>query len=158
MQELYIQRRRAIEREEEDARTREEVSSGVIRFPQPADVLIGRGRPYQEFPGNQRFGRLVDSQLKAYQDCSKFSKTCLSMDIVKTVQQYGGRFIEKTDADFWKVVDDSMAREKVSASFRTRAKLRPTPNDTAKLSRVLSNGGSSREAKRFRFDPWVSQS
>jgi hypothetical protein len=81
---------------------------------------MGRGRPFRDFPGNQRWGQLIEDQLERYQNCPyKFGKTCISLEIVKTVQEYGGRFIQKT-GEGWKLLDAPVAREKSLRAFRPR--------------------------------------
>jgi hypothetical protein len=97
----------------------EETKSRVFLAPNPKDVLIGRGRPYQDFSGNRRLAFLIDANLKRYREHSRFEKTCLTMDLVKSVLAYGGRFIERTDLG-WKLIDESAAREKISRGFRTK--------------------------------------
>jgi hypothetical protein len=156
LHERYIQRRRKIELAENEARIQEELSSGVIFYPQPVDVLMGRGRPYQEFPGNQRFGRLIDAHLDLYHKCSdRFGKTCLSMDIAKTVQEYGGRFIARTKSGTWKVIDDVVAREKTAIGFRSRVS-KVTPDGPLKPSRAVDSIVTESQAKRLRYDPSIT--
>jgi hypothetical protein len=156
LHELYIHRRRVIEPEEENARVREELTSGVIFYPRPADVLIGRGRPYQEYPGNQRFGRLIDANLDLYHKCSdRFGKTCLSMDIAKTVQDYGGRFIERTKSGTWKVIDDVVAREKTAIGFRSRVS-KVNMDGPSKPSRAYDRNVVENQAKKLRYDPSIA--
>jgi hypothetical protein len=156
IQRRHIARRREIERKEAESLEQEESKSGTILYPQPNDVLVGRGRPYQEFPGNQRFGRLIDENLDRYHTSSdKFAKTCMSMDIVKSTQEYGGRFIERTPSG-WKVIDDVGAREKTAIGFRSRVS-----KVSFKLGEKSSRAGSgslpSSESKRARYDLGITQ-
>ena len=155
----FIDRRRKIEYEENKARLEQEAKSGIILYPQLDDVLVGRGKPYQSFPGNVRFGGLIGDQNDEYHTMSdKFAKTCISIDIVKRVQEYGGRFIERTKTgDAWQVIDDSAAREKTAIGFRSRvSKVGMNGGSGMKLSRTLSPDMSMSSAKRLRYDPDVA--
>ena len=157
----YIDRRKQIERQDEIDRLEEETKTGIIYYPQKDDILIGRGRPYQDYIGNDRWGRLIESNLDFYhKHIDKFAKTCLSMDIVKQVHAYGGRFIERTkDGTAWKVIDDIKAREKTAISFRSRiSKVTPDAEwQATKASRARGCGGGNHQAqhtqnaKRFRY-------
>ena len=156
LQSKYIQRRREIERQKTEHRIQQEIGSGIIYYPQPLDVLVGRGRPYQDFAGNRRFGSMIDSQIDQYAKCdNKFDKTCISMNIVKQVQGYGGRFIERTeDGNAWQVIDDVAAREKTSIGFRSRIAKATSTAATDKSSSSFS-ASDNKEAKRIRYDPSI---
>ena len=96
----------------------------VIPYPQPQDVLVGRGCPYQNFSGNQMLSHIIDTQyLETYrtQPTDRFGRTCLFMDVVKTVQtKMGGRFLERIENKGWMIVSDKVARDKVSSAFRSK--------------------------------------
>jgi hypothetical protein len=117
----YLQTRREVEARKEKERLEEEARTGVILYPAPPhDVLLGRGRPNQEFSGNRRFAELVDSQMDRYRSCrGPFEKTCVIMDVVKIVHDEGGRFLIRR-SDGWEVVSDAAARKKAGGTFRTR--------------------------------------
>jgi hypothetical protein len=116
----YLTRRLEIEKVEKEADDRQEAGTGVIFCPQPNDVILGRGRPFRKYPGNLRWSRLIEAQLERYQTCGdKFGKTCISIEVIKAVQEYGGRFIQQTE-EGWKVLEDSIAREKTLRAFRPR--------------------------------------
>lgn len=151
----FIERQREIEYKEEKFRLEREAKSGIILYPQLNDVLVGRGRPYQGYPGNIRFGQLIEAQNDEYHTRSdKFAKTCISIDIVKRVKEYGGRFIERTKDGAWTVIDDSAAREKTAIGFRSRVSKVGMNNDGGmKLSRALGADVSMSSAKRLRCDP-----
>ena len=118
----YLQRRYQIEMEEERQQEAIEASTGIIVHPQTKDVLMGRGLPYRQFIGNQRWGKLIETQLPRYQQCGddRFSKTCISMQVVKVVQDYGGRFLQRKEGQGWTILDDVKARDKTLRAFRPR--------------------------------------
>jgi hypothetical protein len=102
---------------------RKEEALGRIEYPSPRDVLLGRGKPYQEYWGNLLLGNFIDTRRDQYNKASRFEKTCISMDMVKVLQESGGRFIQRNETTGgWVEVEDPVAREKVSSGFRTKTK------------------------------------
>jgi len=96
---------------------------GFLEFPLSTDVLLGRGRPFQEFPGNRRLAMLVEQHRNQYQSSDKLGKTAISLDIVRAIKSGGGRFLKRSEeAGGWTVVADGVAREKVSHNFRTKTR------------------------------------
>ena len=133
----YLNERRRIEKEREEQRIAEENATGIILYPNPNDVLIGRGSPYQEYSGNRRHHQLVDSMLDKYNESNdRLWKTCVAGDVVKRIQESNGRFLTRTTGgdrsstnsengtggfeEGWKVIDDVIARDKTSIAFRSR--------------------------------------
>ena len=93
--------------------------------PTTLDVLMGRGRPYQDHKGNMYLSRLVDLHRDEYNESSRFDKTRISWTLVNIIKERGGRFLKKsnTNADndaYWEVCSLDAAREKVAHGFRTR--------------------------------------
>lgn len=94
-------------------------SDTIIVVPCRFDILSGRGKPIQEHFGNLRFHALLDYYQQAYERSKKFDKMEIAQRILQTVHDYSGRFLKQEGAG-WSVVDDLVAREKVSHAFRTR--------------------------------------
>lgn len=62
------------------------------------DCLCGRGGLANKHPGNVLFRRLVSYNKELYQSCeNKSHKQLLTMSIVATVEQVGGRFLRRDD-------------------------------------------------------------
>lgn len=57
-QELIQERSKRIAKETQ--RRDRLASSNIIEHPSRYDVLLGRGKPYQDFPGNLRLNHMVD--------------------------------------------------------------------------------------------------
>ena len=97
-----------------------------VIIPNPKDVLLGRGRPYQEFPGNIALANELDARREAYKGKkeNRAAKTNISTQIVKHITANGGRFLQKVN-DRWVVVPDIKAREKIAHGFRMPRKKRP---------------------------------
>ena len=120
----YIQRRLQLEQEEKEKLLKEETASGIIRYPKKNDVLVGRGHPYQNYFGNELLGDIVASQYyqQRIQETNndRFEKTCVYLDVVKTLDEsYGSRFLERTDQG-WKIANQDAVRRKVCSAFRKR--------------------------------------
>jgi hypothetical protein len=149
----HIQRRQEIERGANEARIEEESRSGMILRPQPNDVLVGRGRPYQEYPGNQRLSRFVEAQSIRYRDADdRFEKSCIILGVIKTVHDSNGRFLQKT-WEGWKVASDKVAREKTCSAFRSKVGKASINDGTSKHSVVVEDELTARNSKRVRYDP-----
>lgn len=94
-----------------------------ILYPLENDVLLGRGRPYQEFSGNKKLALIIQQRKEEYQGSGKLQKTELTNVILHEIKASGGRFLKKSDdGRFWVLVNDDVAREKVSHGFRTKTK------------------------------------
>ena len=118
--EKFLETRRMIEAENKRGDEEREKQTGVILYPSPMDVLCGRGRPYQDFPGNIRVSEMVDEQVPTYLKASeRTAKTLIAIGIVKRVQEVGGRFLTR-QKDGWKIADEKVARGKISQALRVR--------------------------------------
>jgi hypothetical protein len=113
----FCERRSTIERErrvEQDSR---------ILAPGKLDILLGRGKPIQDWLGNLQLGIILgDNADRRNTDMNRRgAKNDLSHDIVETVKESGGRFLKRQKGDMeWIEVDDFIAREKVNNGFRNQ--------------------------------------
>lgn len=90
---------------------------GRILFPRANDVLLGRGRPYQEFFGNRMMATMIADMKEEYQASGKNRKTEVTNIVLQRVKQSGGRFLKKTDdTKFWVPATDDVARDKGESS------------------------------------------
>ena len=111
-------------------------ASNIVKCPTEKDVLLGRGRPYQDFPGVLRLHELVETTRPTYKDKPKSEKTQAVINIVCKINEEGGRFLRRLslsgDGDdnsngngnpperpSWEVVDFATAHRKVSNCFQT---------------------------------------
>lgn len=88
----------SLRRKVEEERNEILAASNVIDCPTQYDVLLGRGKPYQGFPGNVRLNQLVELQNTAYEEMNKTGKTAIVLEIVHAIHKLGGRFLRKTNA------------------------------------------------------------
>ena len=92
----------------------------VVHDPLPNDILLGRGKPIQQRPGNIRFRDMLDKHLDKYQQGEVGAKGKVSAYIVDIVKKEGGRFLKELEVGGWVEIDDAAARTKVSHAFRSR--------------------------------------
>ena len=90
-------------------------------IPNVKDVLFGKGETVQNKTGNVRLKNMVDELLPLYETVEREAKTELHKQVVKAVNESGGRFLSK-DAGFWMEVSDDQAKTKVGTLFRNRRK------------------------------------
>ena len=96
---------------------------GRIENPTEEDVLLGRGRPFQLFPGNLRLARIIDTLLSRYQAMEVGEKRIIADEVMRRISDTGGRFLKRADdGETWVEVIDSVSREKTSQGFRTQIK------------------------------------
>ena len=106
-----------VERKDKEARK----AQGLIPSPTPNDVLLGRGRPYHDFPGNVALGKLVDANRDRYQSATEhLEKICISTNIVRMMQENGTRFLKRKANVGWEVVADSLVLDRVGRSLRSK--------------------------------------
>lgn len=108
---LQLRNQRKVERLTQPRRS-------AIREPSDYDVLLGKGFSTQNHFGNKEFRQLVASKHTVYDGAEKGAKLQIAQDIVDIVHQSSGMFL-KQEGELWIPVDNSVARTKVSAAFRT---------------------------------------
>ncbi|KAL3916514.1 MAG: hypothetical protein SGARI_007941 [Bacillariaceae sp.] len=130
-------------------------TSPVI-VPGAFDILLGRGKSFQNHKGNLRYRQIIESFREQYESMgAKREKTKLIKDVVQVIFNGGGRFLRQDDLGRWIPVDLEQSRDKVSHSFRNQKRLsqkvQNAINSSAaaqKQARVTS--AEERDAKRAR--------
>jgi hypothetical protein len=106
-------------------------ASSLITFPSSKDILLGRGVPYQNFPGNKLFIAFLRKHEGIYDEAgsNQLKKTAISRNLMHTLQESGARFLQRAciEEDGWVNVDDEAARKKVSHAFRNLRRRKPCP-------------------------------
>ncbi|KAG7358589.1 hypothetical protein IV203_015178 [Nitzschia inconspicua] len=105
-------------------------STTFILVPSNQDVLFGRGRRIQSFPGNIRLKVTVEELLPEYETLDKDGKTKLAERIVVAVKEGGARFLSQ-EKGAWTETTDDLARLKVAQLFRNRRKTSTSSGDNA---------------------------
>lgn len=122
----YLQYRREKDREILQQEAAGATSAEHLLYPRQQDVLMGRGRPYQTWPGNIRLTNLVLDHTDRYTQATEqgFDKTTIVSYIVGLVERDNhGYFLQRTDVD-WQKVKEQAARNKVSQLLRAEARNR----------------------------------
>ena len=89
--------------------------------PAENDVLLGRGRPFQEWHGNLQLANIIDVHREKYGNADRAKKTAISKDVLSIVKSCNGRFLQQDKATGeWEQLSDAVAREKVSSGFRRK--------------------------------------
>jgi hypothetical protein len=104
----------------EKRRTLERMKGNVVRIGVPGqhDVLLGRGKGYQQYIGNLRYRHLIEELSTQYESASNTEKKELTEEVVRKIKETSGRFL-KEDSAGWAEVGDGVARFKVSHAFRS---------------------------------------
>lgn len=123
------------------------------------DILLGRGKRSNNWPGNIRFRRLVDAQQNAYMTASDdVTRDAIAYEIANTIERQGGRFLRETVVDLdgaprsaWVVVEGATIRTKVKQALRDSAKAKARGNTNRDESNTVtstqSRGRSQRDTK-----------
>ncbi|KAL3943259.1 MAG: hypothetical protein SGBAC_002668 [Bacillariaceae sp.] len=95
------------------------------------DVIFGRGRGFQNHPGNLRMRTIIEKYKNEYHSLRRQGKRDMVEKVYKEIIENGARFLKKMDReDEWIKVDVPIALQKVSHTLRCRKKLEnPEPAD-----------------------------
>jgi hypothetical protein len=87
-----------------------------IEFPLSTDIVLGRGRPYQEHPGNRRLLNTVENYSGSYGESGRQEKVNITRSIVQLFKNANSRFLKRHDQPElgWEEVSDDLARDKTS--------------------------------------------
>lgn len=85
------------------------------------DIVFGRGRGFQNHPGNLRMRSVIDKYKRHYHSLKRSDKRILVENVYKELVKDGARFLKKVDdEDAWVKVDVPIALQKVSHTLRCR--------------------------------------
>lgn len=85
------------------------------------DILLGRGRGFQDHPGNRRMRGIVEKYKIRYHSLTRTLKKKLIQKAYMEIIQSGARFLKKLGKeDGWVVVDSPIAFQKISHTMRCR--------------------------------------
>lgn len=91
-----------------------------IDLPARNDVILRRGRVFQEHPGNVKMRHLILTIQEEYGQAAPRDKTQIANRVVQQVKDGGGRFLERDQADgWWITVNDKEACKRVSKAIRS---------------------------------------
>jgi hypothetical protein len=101
------------------------------------DVLCGRGGGTNTHIGNVRFRAVVAEHQRGYLVAKRPDKEKIAHDIVKIIQQRGGRFLQKDESGTWQQVDEKKATAKAGQALREGLDIR---NKAFKSPTAVSGG------------------
>jgi hypothetical protein len=94
---------------------------GTVDLPSRSDVLLGRGKPFNSYPGNRHLHEIVANFYARYNTLLRAEKTSLGEEIVDVVHGYGGHFLKlDEESGMWVEVSNLEARNKVAHGFRRK--------------------------------------
>ena len=99
-------------------------------YPNPQDILCGRGWPYREHSGNQRFVERMNPHRVRYQQAKRIEKLILATDIAHTIledKQTNCRFLKRSSHG-WIELSEQEAIERVTRALRSKEPTTPTPD------------------------------
>ena len=92
-----------------------------VMVPVPADILLGRGKPFQSHQGNLFMLDIVDQQRARYLQADRKGKHVIIEEVLSAIKQRGGRFIMLVE-NYWVEVKRSISYRKVGHAFRSKAR------------------------------------
>jgi hypothetical protein len=112
----------------------------IVDLPSRYDVLLGRGKPYQEHSGNNILRELIASQFEEYDRAARGAKTAIAERVVVLVKESGGRFLQKNNDGLWVQASGKLARDKVSHGFRKKREMDNVAVAATSTSLALEGG------------------
>ena len=110
--------------------------------PAAADILLGRGKPFQSHPGNLIMLDIVDEKRAKYNLGDRKEKHRIIEHVLAEIRSRSGRFIMLVD-ESWVEVKSSIAYRKVGHAFRSKARQRERRvtkvNTTSQQDRTIKN-------------------
>jgi hypothetical protein len=144
-----------LEQQKEAEHRQRDLSLALARiyFPLTRDVVMGRGRPFQEFPGNVRLRMNIDLDRERYESAMHGEKLRMCAEVVHMMKASGGRFLKQNESkDGWEEVGEGVALDKVSHTFRSQTK-RNAPRPLAKNGEGAMIFATKEGNKRARSSP-----
>lgn len=113
----------------------------MIWCPGPTDVLLGRGKPYQEYLGNRIMNEYIVEELARNREAENPIESMVIVDrVLKTLKSRNVRFLKRlSESDGWFVASEAAARDKVY--FALRVQVRKAGNE----AHFVASGDSDTE-------------
>eukprot|EP00980_Cylindrotheca_fusiformis_P005718 scaffold1192_cov58-Cylindrotheca_fusiformis.AAC.12 len=99
--------------------TREVLNSHPNFDVRESDVLLGRGRRFQEHPGNVRFRNALEDYRDAYDSARRNQKRRITVALREMLAADGFRFLKQVDDTNWVESDSKAVEDKIGQLFRT---------------------------------------
>lgn len=109
--------------------------------PRKNDVLVGRGRPFQEYIGNRTMLKLIAQHREEYAVTAREKKRGVAEAVFEQILQRGTRFLRRvrteSGKDVWEEVNRNVGFEKVWHSLRSKDHERKIKRQSSSIN---SNG------------------
>jgi 2-hydroxy-3-keto-5-methylthiopentenyl-1-phosphate phosphatase len=120
-----------------------------IAEPGVFDVLLGRGKPIQDNPGNKILRQIVDFHSRSYLYAARKDKKVIVQEIVLATKANGNRFLRQNDeTECWEEVDNEVAKQNVCHCFHSQA-ARRVRSSSSSLKPSFSSNSSAPAAAGF---------
>lgn len=126
-----------------------DLESVIVECPQNEDCLFGKGRAIMKHPGTLAMHNMLKNKMENWNTSSFKEKNGLTWEVVHEILKGNGRFLQQDPTHGWFVpVEDEVARQKVSISFRDMAKRirKKSQRQTTKQSQEKANSGLPRKS------------
>ena len=100
--------------------------NGALTQPLETDVLLGRGKPFQEHPGNRLMHQLANEVKEAYRRAPRPAKRVIATKIYHILKKKGSRFLKRDEnysSRAWIEVTPEIAIEKLCHVLRHRSRI-----------------------------------
>lgn len=126
-----------------------------IDMPTHRDVLVGRGKPLQSFPGTVFMRHLIGQNSTKYTEAtSNLDKLKVRLDIIETIQESGGRFLRRDDKcpGWWVEASDKEVHDKIQKAFSAQgATRRPGYRNSQRVRTASPPSSPELPRKKFRM-------
>jgi hypothetical protein len=101
----------------------------TVRSPKDADILIGRGKPFQNHAGNKHMRGLVEQHKDRYNSADRDMRKLVALDVLDMLTARGSRFLKRPFRkanissnvdDGWEVASRDEACEKLCHALRSK--------------------------------------
>lgn len=91
-----------------------------IDTPGRNDILLGRGKPFHEHPGNVKMRHLVSIYAATYRNAPNGEKSTVAEKVLQVLKNnQSNHFLKRDEDGWWMEVPDDEARERIAQVFRT---------------------------------------
>jgi hypothetical protein len=102
-----------------------------IENPLPSDILLGRGKPFQNHHGNQRMFEIVASHKEKYSSEKREKRRAIAEHVIDILLESGARFLKRVEGKtYWARVRGEVAFEKVSHVLRSKKQKVKLPGES----------------------------
>ncbi|KAL3944454.1 MAG: hypothetical protein SGBAC_001482 [Bacillariaceae sp.] len=102
------------------------------------DIVFGRGRGFQNHPGNERMRVIIEKHKTHYHSLNRDGKRKLVEKVHAEITESGARFLKKLDdVNAWVIVELPIALQKVSHTMRCRKSIIRKLDEDGNLPRML---------------------